>query len=238
MDHDIIVEQLLDRRKGFIESILQAPDLHHVASASLAIFTQMRAVAQDILQAKITLEAQQLKRADVTPCCPEADVTCVHTRTVSSETLFGEITIPVRTFQCHDCGATFRPNDAALGVPGAGEFTDDVRYLYAPLAAELPHRVANTLFARCTGVWSGIVKLTGTVKLTFLATMTGYQGGGGTLCVALMRLPLYPSPPARPEIVASSPGGTRGLGGSGAAGGSVGQSVRTRRESLARVLKT
>jgi hypothetical protein len=155
------------------------------------LFSQMRSVAQDILQTKITLEAQQLKRADVTPCCPEA-----------------------------------------------GEFTGDVRYLYAPLATELPHRVANTLFAPCTGVRSGIVKLTGTVKLTFLATMTRYQGGGGTLCVALMRLPLYPSPPARPEIVASSPGGTRGLGGSGAAGGSVGQSVRTRRESLARVLKT
>jgi hypothetical protein len=69
----------------------------------------MRPVAQDILQTKITLEAQQLKRADVTPCCPEADVTFIHTRTVSSETLFGEIAIPVLTFQCHDRGATFRP---------------------------------------------------------------------------------------------------------------------------------
>jgi len=35
MDHDLIVEQWLDRCKGFIESILQAPDLHGVASSSL-----------------------------------------------------------------------------------------------------------------------------------------------------------------------------------------------------------
>ena len=49
MDHDLIVEQWLDRCKGFIESILQAPDLHGVASSSLAIFTQIRLVARDIL---------------------------------------------------------------------------------------------------------------------------------------------------------------------------------------------
>jgi hypothetical protein len=152
MDHDGIVEQLLDRCKGFIENILQAPDLHTVASAALAIFTQIRQVARDILQAKVILEAQQLTCADVTPCCPEASMTYVHTRTVSPETVFGEITIPVRTFQCHGCGTTFRPDDRPLGVPEVGAFTDDVRWLYAPLAAELPHRVANTLFARCTGV--------------------------------------------------------------------------------------
>ncbi len=46
----------------------------------------------------------------------------------------------------------FRPDDAALGVPEAGEVTDDVRYLYAPVAAELPHRVANDLLQRYTGV--------------------------------------------------------------------------------------
>jgi hypothetical protein len=152
MDHDGIVEQLLDRCKGFIENILQAPDLHSVASASLAILAQVRHIARDILQAKITLEAQQRTRADVTPCCQEAGMTYVHTRSVSPETLFGEITIPVRTFQCHSCGATVRPDDGPLGVPEAGDFTDDVRYLYAPMAAELPHRVATTLFARCTGV--------------------------------------------------------------------------------------
>lgn len=152
MDHEGIVDHLLDRCKGVIENIMQAPELHSVSSASLALLAQMRPVARDILQAKIALEAQQLTRADVTPCCQEAGVTLVHTRTVSPETLFGEITIPVRTFQCHGCGATFRPDDTVLGVPETGDFTDDVRYLYAPLAAELPHRVANTLFARCTGV--------------------------------------------------------------------------------------
>jgi hypothetical protein len=152
MDHAVIVEQLLDRCRGLIESILQAPALHSVASASLALFAQMRPVARDILQAKIILEAQQLKRADVTPCCPEAGITYVHTRTVSPETLFGEITIPVRTFECRGCGALFRPDDGPLGVPEAGAFTDDVRALYASVAAELPHRVANALFARCTGV--------------------------------------------------------------------------------------
>jgi hypothetical protein len=100
----------------------------------------------------MVLEAQQLTRADLTPGCPAADVTVIPTRTVSPEPLFGEIIIPVRTCQCHGCGATCRPDDTALGVPETGAFTDAVRYLYAPLAAALPQRVANTLFARCTGV--------------------------------------------------------------------------------------
>jgi hypothetical protein len=152
MDHDLIVEHLLDRCKCFIENILQASDLHTVAAASLAIFAQMRQVARDILQAKIDLEAQQRERTDVAPCCQEAGVRYVHTRTVSPETLFGEVCIPVRTFQCGGCRASLRPDDRHLGVPEAGDFTDDVRVLYAPLVAELPHRVANDLFARCTGV--------------------------------------------------------------------------------------
>ena len=61
MNHDLIVEQLLARCKGFIETILQASDLHCVATASLAIFEQIRPVAREILQAKMTVEAQQLK---------------------------------------------------------------------------------------------------------------------------------------------------------------------------------
>ena len=61
MSHDLIVEQLLERCKWFMENILQAPNLHHVGSASLAISTQMRQAAPGILQAKINLEAQQLK---------------------------------------------------------------------------------------------------------------------------------------------------------------------------------
>jgi hypothetical protein len=152
MDHDVIVEQLLDRCKCLIENILQAPELHSVASASLAIFAQMRHVAREILQAKINLEAQQLKRQDIAPCCQDASMTYVHTRTVSPQTLFGEVCIPIRTFQCGGCGASRRPDDRHLGVPEGGDFTDDVRFLYAPVVAELPHRVANDLLQRCTGV--------------------------------------------------------------------------------------
>jgi hypothetical protein len=152
MDHELIVEHLLDRCKCFIENILQASELHSVAAASLAIFAQLRQVARDILQAKIDLEAQQRQRTAVTPCCQAAYARYVHTRTVSPETLFGEVCIPVRTFQCSGCGASIRPDDHHLGVPAVGDFTDDVRVLYAPLVAELPHRVANDLLQRCTGV--------------------------------------------------------------------------------------
>jgi len=152
MDHDVIVEQLRDRCKSFMENILQAPDLHSVASASLAIFTQLRHVAREILQAKIALEAQQCRSQEVARCGPDANVQYVHTRTVSPKTLFGEIHMPVRTFPGRGGGATCRPDDAALGVPEVGEFTDDVRWLYAPVAAELPHRVAHVRFARCTGL--------------------------------------------------------------------------------------
>jgi hypothetical protein len=152
MDHDLIVEQLIARCKGFIENILQAPDLHRVATASLAIFAQIRDLGREILQAKITLEAQQLKGADVVPCCPDSRARYLHTRTVSPQTLLGEVQIPVRTFQCGGCGASLRPDDHRLGVPEVGDFTDDVRALYAPVVAELPHRVANDLFERCTGM--------------------------------------------------------------------------------------
>jgi hypothetical protein len=152
MDHDLIVEQLLARCKGFIENILQAPDLHSVAAASMAIFEQMRPVAREMLQAKIPREAQQLKGTDVAPCCQNASVRYVHTRTVSPQTLFGEVCIPVRTFECGGCGASLRPDDHHLGIPEVGNFTDDVRALYTPVVAEWPHRVANDLFQRCTGV--------------------------------------------------------------------------------------
>jgi hypothetical protein len=152
MDHDLIVEQLLDRCKCFIEHILQASDLHSVATASLTIFTQLREVAREVLQAKMTLEAQQLKSADVAPCCPDTRARYIHTRLVSPQTLFGQVHIPVRTCQCRGCGASLRPDDRHLGVPEVGDFTDDVRGLYAPVVAELPHRVANDLFQRCTGV--------------------------------------------------------------------------------------
>lgn len=152
MDHDLIVEQLLARCKGFIENILQTTDLHSVATASLAIFAQLRQVGREILQAKTHFEAQQLKGTAVVPCCQEAGARYVHTRTVRPQTLLGEVHSPVRTFQCGGCGAALRPDDQHLGVPEVGDFTDDVRALYAPVVAELPHRVANDLVQRCTGL--------------------------------------------------------------------------------------
>jgi len=152
MDHDFIVEQLRARGKGFLEDIWRAADLHSVATASLAIVEQMRQVAREILQAKVHLEAAPLKRAAVAPCCQETGARYVHTRTVSPQTLLGEVRLPVRTFQCSGCGASIRPDDHDLGVPEVGDFTDDMRALYAPLVAELPQRVANALFQQCTGV--------------------------------------------------------------------------------------
>src|SRR2546430_5565595 len=71
---------------------------------------------------------------------------------VSPQTWCGQVHIPVRTFQCRACGAALRPDDRHLGVPEVGNSTDDVRALYAPVVAALPHRVANDLFERCTGV--------------------------------------------------------------------------------------
>jgi hypothetical protein len=152
MDHDLIVEQLLDRCKCFIENILQASDLHSVATASRAIFAQLREVAYEVLQAKMTLEAPQLERADVAPCCPNTRARYLHTRLVSPQTLCGRVHIPVRTFLCRGCGVSLRPDDRHLGVPEVGDLTDEVRALYAPVVAERPHRAANDLFHRCTGV--------------------------------------------------------------------------------------
>jgi hypothetical protein len=67
MSHDLIAKLLLERCKWFMENILQAPDLHYVGSASLAISTQTRQPAPEILQAKINLEVEQLKSQDILP---------------------------------------------------------------------------------------------------------------------------------------------------------------------------
>ena len=152
MDHDLIVERLPERCKGCIENILQAPDLHSVAAASSAIFAQMRQVAREVLHAKLTLEAQQRQSRAVVLCCPDAGTRYVHPRMVNPETLLGQVRIPVRTFQGDGCGASLRLEDRQVGVPELGDFTDDVRALYAPIVAALPHRVANDLCQRCTGV--------------------------------------------------------------------------------------
>jgi hypothetical protein len=152
MDYDLSVEHLLDRCKCFMENILQASELHSVAAASLALFEHIHDVGRALLQAKVELEAHQSRGQAVPHRCQEAEVRYVHTRTVSPMTLFGAITIPVRTFQCHGCGASLRPDDASLEVPDRGEFTDDGRRLYTPSVAELPHRVTNDLLRRMTGL--------------------------------------------------------------------------------------
>jgi hypothetical protein len=152
MDHDRIVEQRLARCKCFLETILQASDLHSVATASRAILEQRRQGAREMLQAKITVEAQPLKGTEVAPGCEHASVRDVHPRLVSPQTLLGEVSIPVRTFPCGGCGASLRPADHRLGVPERGDFTAAVRALDAPGVAERPHRVANALRQRCTGV--------------------------------------------------------------------------------------
>jgi hypothetical protein len=152
MDHDLIVERLFDRCKGFLEHILQAVELHSVAAASLAILAHIRDVARAVLQAKVELEAQPCRHHALPLCCPAAEVTSVHTRTVRPRTLFGAITIPVRMFQCTGCGSSLWPDDTWLGVPERGEFTGDGRRLYTPWVAELPHRVGNDRLRRVTGL--------------------------------------------------------------------------------------
>ena len=86
MDHERIVEQLLARGKGVIENMLQATDLHRVATASRASFEQRRQVARARLQAKLPLAAQPLTGTAVVPCGQEVRARDVHTRTVSPQT--------------------------------------------------------------------------------------------------------------------------------------------------------
>src|SRR5215471_7330590 len=89
MDRAMIVEQLMHHCKRFIDNILQAADLSTLAAASLAIVVQMREVARVLLQAKVDLEAHKLQSQPVQPCCPEAALHYMHTRTVQPTTLFG-----------------------------------------------------------------------------------------------------------------------------------------------------
>ena len=79
-------------------------------------------------------------------------MTYVHPRTVSPQTLLGEVCLPMPTFQCSGCEVSNRPDDRQLGVPEVCDFTDDMHCLYASVAAERCHRVAED---RCRGsqVW-------------------------------------------------------------------------------------
>jgi hypothetical protein len=129
MDHDLIVEPLLERCQGVRESLWQAPDRHRVASTSRAILAQRRQVAREMLQATPVLEAPPCRSQEIARGCPEASMKAVHTWTVSPEPVLGKLTSPVRTCQGRGCGAACRPDDAALGVPAAGDVTDAVRSL-------------------------------------------------------------------------------------------------------------
>ena len=151
MDRDEIVGELLNCCKSAIEAILQPGAHADVASASLAILAQFRDVGRAVLQAKVDLEASRLVEKPA-PHCGGASIRRVHTRAVRPHTLLGEIAIRVRTFRCDGCGAHLRPDDVALGVPRSGSYTDDVRSVFAPLDAELPHRVACDVLERATGL--------------------------------------------------------------------------------------
>jgi hypothetical protein len=119
-DHDVSVEPRLDRCKPFLETIVQASDLHRVATASRALFAQLREVAWERLQAKLMREAQPRKSMDIAPGCPETRVRYLHTRTVSPHTLFGEGPMSGRTLPCGGCRAVLRPDDRHVGVPKGG----------------------------------------------------------------------------------------------------------------------
>lgn len=151
MDQDAIVGQLVNRCKSAIEAILQPGAHGDVASASLAILAKFRDVGRAVLQAKVDLEASRLPDSPGAHC-QGAAIRRVHTRKVRPQTLLGEIAVPVRTFRCDACDGHVRPDDVVLGVPARGEYTDDVRSVFAPLDAELPHRVACDVLERATGV--------------------------------------------------------------------------------------
>lgn len=153
MDRAGIVDEILDRCKSLLVGVLDDSALASASAASLAIFEKFRDVGRAILQAWVDERFAALAEVRPEQCwCGNPTLTLVHTRQVTAKTLFGEIVFPYRTFSCAACGALIRPDDASLGIPDQGTFSDDVRALYQPLAAELPHRTANDIFKRFTGV--------------------------------------------------------------------------------------
>ncbi|MCP4035592.1 MAG: hypothetical protein GY733_01545 [bacterium] len=152
MGHEDIVETLGNRCKSVIDSILSDPSLDDVASASAAVMRKFRAVGAQVLQAKMDAAAERRREVAAPQCCAGAAQHLVHTRAIRATSLFGPVRLRLRTYRCSDCGAHQRPDDAALGAPSSGRFTDDVRDLLAPLSAELPDRVAADLLERTTGL--------------------------------------------------------------------------------------
>jgi hypothetical protein len=150
MDQEQRVAELFEGYKSGLAKVLGDLELQTVAESSLALREMLRDVGRDALQAKVDIVAEGLASATPDACCAGAALPLVHTRRVGVKTLLGEISVPVRTFRCKACREYRRPDDAVLGLPESGEFTDDVRALLAPLAAELPHRTAIDLLERAT----------------------------------------------------------------------------------------
>ena len=153
MDRAGIVAEILDRCKSLVVDVLDDSALASASAASLAIFEKFRDVGRAILQAWVDERFTSLAEGRPELCpCGSPSLILVHTRKVTVKTLFGDIVFRYRTFNCSACGAYLRPDDAPLGIPDQGTFSDDVRSLYEPLAAELPHRTANDIFKKFTGV--------------------------------------------------------------------------------------
>jgi len=153
MDRTGIVAGMLDRCKSLILGVLDDPDLSSAPAASLALFEKFRDVCGEILQTWVDERFARLAEGGPEVCsCGSRSLTHVHTRKVSVKTLFGKIVFPYRGYRCSACGAYLRPDDGPLGIPEEGSFSDDVRSLYEPVVAELPHRTANDIFQRFTGV--------------------------------------------------------------------------------------
>jgi hypothetical protein len=153
MDRTGIVAGIVDRCKSLIVGVLDDPDLATAPAASLALFEKFRDVCREILQAWVDERVERLAEERPERCsCGSLTPGYVNTGGVTVKTLFGDIVARYRRFRCAACKAYLRPDDRELGIPEEGIFADDVRALYEPLAAELPHRTANDIFLKFTGV--------------------------------------------------------------------------------------
>ena len=153
MDRTEIVAGIVDRCKSLILAVLDDAALATAPAASLALFEKFRDVCREILQAWVDERVERLaeERPERCPCCGDS-LAYVNTCQVTVKTLFGDIVATYRRFRCSACRAYLRPDDGPLGIPEEGTFGDDVRALYEPVVAELPHRTANDIFQRFTGV--------------------------------------------------------------------------------------
>ena len=153
MDRTEMVVGITNRCKSLILEILDDSSLPSASAASLALFEKFRDVCREIVQAWVDERVERLTEDRPEQCsCGGHSLTYVNTGQVTVKALFGDIVFTYRRFRCKGCRAYLRPDDGPLGMPDEGEFSDDVRALYEPLVAELPHRTANDIFKQFTGV--------------------------------------------------------------------------------------